>query len=211
MTKRKRDYDVQPTRKRKNLPWKKEEVKPDELIDLTQSDQDQPPISQAAKTPAPKKYFAHEATESALKERRKNHKLQRMQQPTAERAMIDHDPDQSDIGPKADNDLSMDEIKAIMSANARKTVARVFLSAEQKHILELVRKGRSVFFTGPAGTGKSVLMREIITELKRKHAKKPESVAVTASTGLAACNIGGMTLHSFSGTVSLINNTVQVV
>lgn len=26
-----------------------------------------------------------------------------------------------------------------------------------------------------------------------------ENVAVTASTGLAACNIGGITIHSFAG------------
>jgi len=50
-----------------------------------------------------------------------------------------------------------------------------------------------------SGTGKSVLLREIITGLRRKHAAKPDAVAVTASTGIAACNIGGVTLHSFSG------------
>jgi ATP-dependent DNA helicase PIF1 len=35
--------------------------------------------------------------------------------------------------------------------------------------------------------------------LRKKFAKEPDRVAVTASTGLAACNIGGVTLHSFSG------------
>lgn len=79
--------------------------------------------------------------------------------------------------------------------------AAITLSDEQLLVLDLVvNKGQSVFFTGPAGTGKSVLMRAIIADLKRKHAKEPGRVAVTASTGLAACNIGGMTLHSFSGT-----------
>ncbi|PHH73603.1 hypothetical protein CDD80_3713 [Ophiocordyceps camponoti-rufipedis] len=76
----------------------------------------------------------------------------------------------------------------------------ITLSTEQLHVLDLVvKKGRSVFFTGPAGTGKSVLMKSIIRELKDKHRRDPERVAVTASTGLAACNIGGITLHSFSG------------
>lgn len=76
----------------------------------------------------------------------------------------------------------------------------ISLSNEQKRVLDLVvNQNQSAFFTGPAGTGKSVLMRAIIEELKRKHAKDPERVAVTASTGLAACNIGGITLHSFSG------------
>lgn len=56
-----------------------------------------------------------------------------------------------------------------------------------------------MFFTGSAGTGKSVLMREIIAKLRGKFRKEPDRIAVTASTGLAACNIGGVTLHSFAG------------
>jgi ATP-dependent DNA helicase PIF1 len=52
--------------------------------------------------------------------------------------------------------------------------------------------------TGAPGTGKSVLLREIISALKAKH-KRPDAVAVTASTGMAACNIGGTTIHSFGG------------
>jgi ATP-dependent DNA helicase PIF1 len=44
-----------------------------------------------------------------------------------------------------------------------------------------------------------VLMREIISELRHKYKKEPDRIAVTASTGLAGCNIGGVTLHSFSG------------
>lgn len=42
-------------------------------------------------------------------------------------------------------------------------------------------------------------MREIITSLRLKYAKDHDRVAVTASTGLAACNVGGVTLHSFGG------------
>ena len=49
------------------------------------------------------------------------------------------------------------------------------------------------------GTGKSVLLREIIKGLKKKYVNSPDAVAVTASTGIAACNIGGVTLHSFGG------------
>jgi ATP-dependent DNA helicase PIF1 len=54
-------------------------------------------------------------------------------------------------------------------------------------------------FFSTSGTGKSVLLKEIIRTMKRKHAKSGDAVAVTASTGLAACNIGGMTIHSFAG------------
>lgn len=49
------------------------------------------------------------------------------------------------------------------------------------------------------GTGKSVLLREIIKTLRKKYVKTPDAVAITASTGIAACNIGGVTIHSFAG------------
>lgn len=61
--------------------------------------------------------------------------------------------------------------------------AVVKLSQEQTHILNLVDQGQSVFYTGSAGTGKSVLLREIIKALKKRYAKSPDAVAVTASTG----------------------------
>lgn len=77
-------------------------------------------------------------------------------------------------------------------------LARVFLSTEQRGVIDMLKHGKSVFFTGSAGTGKSVLLRSAIQELKLLH-RHPEAVAVTASTGLAACNIGGITLHSFAG------------
>ncbi|KAF8001006.1 hypothetical protein HF325_004795 [Metschnikowia pulcherrima] len=78
-----------------------------------------------------------------------------------------------------------------------RTVKAFRLSKEQNHVLELAVRGKSIFFTGSAGTGKSILLKSIIKALKSK--KGPGLVAVTASTGLAACNIGGITLHSFAG------------
>lgn len=60
------------------------------------------------------------------------------------------------------------------------------------------------------GTGKSVLLREIIHGLRNKYAKNPDAVAVTASTGIAACNIGGVTLHSFGG-VGLATDTPEIL
>jgi ATP-dependent DNA helicase PIF1 len=79
-------------------------------------------------------------------------------------------------------------------------VPGVFLSDEQRGVVEaVVDRGKSIFFTGSAGTGKSVLMREIIKKLRIKYKREPDRIAVTASTGLAACNIEGVTLHSFAG------------
>uniref|UniRef100_A0A0K3C6U0 ATP-dependent DNA helicase PIF1 n=1 Tax=Rhodotorula toruloides TaxID=5286 RepID=A0A0K3C6U0_RHOTO len=76
---------------------------------------------------------------------------------------------------------------------------KVVLSPEQQTVHKLVvEDGKNVFFTGSAGTGKSVLLREIISSLKRKYKSNADAVAVTASTGMAACNIGGQTIHSFA-------------
>ena len=90
--------------------------------------------------------------------------------------------------------------KSNVKKKRRETVAKVFLSDEQRSVLNLVaEQKRSVFFTGSAGTGKSVLLREAIKVLREKYKRESDRVAVTASTGLAACNIGGVTLHSFAG------------
>ena len=98
------------------------------------------------------------------------------------------------------NEASEQALQMIQKRKSRTSVARVFLSEEQQHVLDLVAESKkSVFFTGSAGTGKSVLLREIISTLRKKHLREPDRVACTASTGLAACNIGGVTLHSFAG------------
>lgn len=98
-------------------------------------------------------------------------------------------------------DLGHGQMRKVIAQDSKKLRATALhLSQEQKKVLSLVcEKNASVFFTGSAGTGKSVLMRAIIADLKRRYSKEPDRVAVTASTGLAACNIGGVTLHSFSG------------
>ncbi|CAG2170118.1 unnamed protein product [Oppiella nova] len=67
------------------------------------------------------------------------------------------------------------------------------LTGEQRRVMSAVVSGRSVFFTGSAGTGKSYLLRFIIARLP------PDTTYVTASTGIAASHIGGMTLHMFTG------------
>ncbi|XP_049633821.1 ATP-dependent DNA helicase PIF1 [Suncus etruscus] len=67
------------------------------------------------------------------------------------------------------------------------------LSVEQAAVLRAVLQGQSVFFTGSAGTGKSYLLKRILGSLP------PTGTVATASTGVAACHIGGTTLHAFAG------------
>ncbi|CAD1779384.1 similar to Saccharomyces cerevisiae YML061C PIF1 DNA helicase [Maudiozyma barnettii] len=71
------------------------------------------------------------------------------------------------------------------------------LSVEQEQIINLAEKGYNIFYTGSAGTGKSILLKELIKSLRDLYGR--DHVAVTASTGLAACNIGGVTVHSYTG------------
>lgn len=73
-------------------------------------------------------------------------------------------------------------------------------SPHQKHILDLVTLGKNVFFTGSAGVGKSFVLNKICEQLKFQGMKQFSDFFMTASTGIAAVQIGGMTLHSFAGT-----------
>ena len=79
------------------------------------------------------------------------------------------------------------------------------LSPEQRHVVEAVLSGHSVFFTGPAGSGKSHVLSTIVRLLEderyaiKNHSGKPRKIAITATTGIAACNVGGITINSFAG------------
>jgi ATP-dependent DNA helicase PIF1 len=71
------------------------------------------------------------------------------------------------------------------------------MSNEQQRAAEAVRQGDSIFLTGGAGTGKSYTLKSIIDLLRMMYGR--EAVFVTASTGIAACALGGTTVHSFAG------------
>ncbi|KAI4809121.1 hypothetical protein KUCAC02_018032 [Chaenocephalus aceratus] len=77
--------------------------------------------------------------------------------------------------------------KPILALPSRK------LNKDQSAVLTAVLSGKNVFFTGSAGTGKSFLLKRIMGSLP------PKSTFATASTGVAACHIGGTTLHNFAG------------
>lgn len=65
----------------------------------------------------------------------------------------------------------------------------------QKEALKILKMGKNVFLTGPAGSGKTFVLNEYINFLKQHGVE----VAVTASTGIAATHLKGMTIHSWTG------------
>jgi ATP-dependent DNA helicase PIF1 len=65
----------------------------------------------------------------------------------------------------------------------------------QKDALAILKTGRNVFLTGEPGAGKTHTVNAYVTYLKSHGIAS----AITASTGIAATHIGGMTVHSFSG------------
>ena len=83
------------------------------------------------------------------------------------------------------------------SLPSRTAEVDVQLDETQLGVLEACRAGRNVFFTGVAGTGKSVVLRSVVEDLKRRYGH--DHVAVCAPTGVAAVNVGGQTLHSLAG------------
>lgn len=67
-------------------------------------------------------------------------------------------------------------------------------------ILTLLKNGENVFLTGFAGTGKSYILNKLKEYFKKK-------LTITSTTGIAAVNVKGQTLHSWAG-VGLCRNTV---
>lgn len=65
----------------------------------------------------------------------------------------------------------------------------------QDQAYDILAMGQNVFLTGAAGTGKTYLVNRFV-----RHCHEHGIViAITASTGIAATHIGGMTIHSWSG------------
>ena len=73
------------------------------------------------------------------------------------------------------------------------------LNLEQRAAFDAIIAGKSVFLTGPGGTGKSYLLQTLYAQYKGLTGGK--SIAITALTGCAALLLGpwAKTLHSWAG------------
>ena len=68
----------------------------------------------------------------------------------------------------------------------------IILTDEFDRALDLLHSGHDLFLTGRAGTGKSTLVRRFLDETRRP-------TLVAAPTGIAALNVGGLTIHRLFG------------
>lgn len=80
---------------------------------------------------------------------------------------------------------------------------------EQREAFDAVLEGKSVFITGPGGTGKSYLLKTLYQQI---YDKSEKVIAITAMTGCAALLLGrwAKTLHSWAG-VGLARESVEVL
>lgn len=66
---------------------------------------------------------------------------------------------------------------------------------KQSTALDILKTGKNVFLTGSAGAGKTYTINQYLHYLRARGV----NVAVTASTGIAATHMNGMTIHSWAG------------
>lgn len=66
---------------------------------------------------------------------------------------------------------------------------------KQTQALDILKTGQNVFLTGSAGSGKTYVLNQYIQYLRQKNV----NVSVTATTGIAATHLNGLTIHSWSG------------
>lgn len=65
----------------------------------------------------------------------------------------------------------------------------------QQEAFDILKLGHNVYLTGSAGSGKTFLLNKYIKYLKDQKVE----VGITASTGIAATHMQGVTIHSWSG------------
>jgi ATP-dependent DNA helicase PIF1 len=81
----------------------------------------------------------------------------------------------------------------------------------KEDILQSFLKGDNIYISGRAGSGKSVILKEIYNKCKETLSK--DSFYITSTTGISAYNIGGRTIHSWAGVIlpSYVKNPHQLL
>ena len=94
------------------------------------------------------------------------------------------------------------ESKDRVSGKIERIAKERHLVDEQRQLLELAGRGKDIFFTGAAGTGKSTVLKAIVSLLKECEL----NVRVIAPTGIAALGLElhATTLHTYAGLTPLL-------
>jgi ATP-dependent DNA helicase PIF1 len=108
-----------------------------------------------------------------------------------------------DTPPAADDDRKEAAVPCEASHNSNDAASEgekiKELNEKQRQALELARQGKNIFITGPAGTGKSLALQEIISLMKQKYNYASDEWVALGSTGTSALAVSGQSLHSFAG------------
>ena len=99
----------------------------------------------------------------------------------------------------------LQDFRTLTDVSPKKT-NNVEMTQEQQLAIDLVKKGKSVFLSGRAGSGKSFTITQIIEWAKKEKIK----VGTTATTGASALLIGGQTIQSFLGIGSGSKNASEM-
>ena len=101
-----------------------------------------------------------------------------------------------------DTKLNVDQKNIINKVKLCKTniisdlhTKKIKLNSDQEHVINEFKLGKNIFITGPGGTGKTVILNEIISYCNNNNI----NIGVTATTGSSAMLIGGKTIHSYLG------------
>ncbi|KAH8609575.1 AAA domain [Trypanosoma vivax] len=90
------------------------------------------------------------------------------------------------------------EVQDLLNSGLIDDLATVELNEEQEKVIKLALEGHLMYIGGSAGTGKTVLLRCLCRRLQAERLR----VAMTATTGVAGCHIGGSTFHHALGVSS---------
>ena len=76
-----------------------------------------------------------------------------------------------------------------------KNISAADLNPRQNYALDMMKKGKNIFLTGQAGTGKSYTIMTFV----KWCISNSINYAITSTTGISALLIGGTTIHSWAG------------
>jgi ATP-dependent DNA helicase PIF1 len=79
---------------------------------------------------------------------------------------------------------------------------------KQREAIRNMKCGKNVFLTGPAGTGKSYVLKYYINWFKENKENENNQIYITSTTGLSALLIDGMTIHRYAG-IGIIDKDIE--